>query len=212
MELRLHVPARRPQGLLLLEPTSTLITAGAANWDVGFLPDDLATTIMGRALLGGANVPRFSLHFSLAIFVRFGLQRGHGACVRVEGGTARLYRLVDPWLPASSTFPTSTSAAATDPRVLLLNSLHRYVYHRGGYSDTLSSLLSLPSISLPIFAGTTSLMIGVPIGCIVSVIIVSFCYGNVTQLWLSSRSYSSRQCVISLLCEICDPYSKRGCY
>ncbi|VAH73813.1 unnamed protein product [Triticum turgidum subsp. durum] len=47
----------------------------AANWDGGFLPDDLAGTITGRARLDeeghhGGNAPRFSLDLSLTVFVR----------------------------------------------------------------------------------------------------------------------------------------------
>lgn len=46
----------------------------AAHWDGGFLPDDLAGTITERARLGeedhGGDAPRFTLEFSLAVFVR----------------------------------------------------------------------------------------------------------------------------------------------
>ena len=67
--------------------------------------------------------------------------------------------------------------------------------------------LSFPPSGIPLYlAGTTLLVIGVPMVRVVLVVIA----GNLTRLCPSSLSWSLRQCLLILFCEVCRSYLKKG--
>ncbi|EMS46413.1 hypothetical protein TRIUR3_33422 [Triticum urartu] len=77
--------------------------------------------------------------------------------------------------------------------------MNRFSWAPYGQFSTMSNLTMLDRMCF-----------NVPVARIVLVVFVSFCAGYLTQLCQSSLSSSSRQCLLSSLCEIYRSYLKNG--